>query len=336
LAFSRFHIVVQLDGSVLVPKPVTVYLISVCTPPNIVSFLCFQFVGEDLGTIPGQKLCVSGVKFHQHSGGNLFRRDRGKAFMRSHIVHASKNSFTCQEAGKDFPGSSSLLQHQVTPQKDADCTAVFHSGQSLYKCHECGKDYSWMREALRRQSHWRKKTHACTKYGEFFRQNTQLTEHQTGHATEKDHECSKCKKAFSQRQCGAGRPLNQDPGKPHGGAFADRATRARGRTAHALLGPPHPARFPPPDPGDPLPAPFGNRRGPSLFPVSLQVQPPERALSAPALQDRNDPASPADLPELCLGHRGRIPSPADVARAPAGKGQNKRDRQMAPDNRREH
>lgn len=69
---------------------------------------------------------------------------------------------------------------------------------------------------------------------------------------------------------------------------------------------------------------------------SAGIQPPERPLSAPARQDRNDPASPTDLPELCLGHCGRIPSPADVARAPDGKGQNKRDRQMAPDNRREH
>ncbi|KAJ8794930.1 hypothetical protein J1605_018724 [Eschrichtius robustus] len=113
------------------------------------SSLC---VAEDLGTIPGQKLCVSGVKFHQHSGGKLFKRDMGKAFMRSHIVHASKNSFTCQEAGKDFPGSSSLLQHQVTPQKDGGCTAVFHNGQRLYKCHECRKVYPWMYRLAERES----------------------------------------------------------------------------------------------------------------------------------------------------------------------------------------
>ena len=96
-----------------------------------------------------------------------------------------------------------------------------------------------------------------------------------------------------------------------------------------------PGPVPTSGPGRPPPAPLGGRMGPSLFPMNLQVQPPERAGSAPARPDPDDPASPAGLPELCLGHRGRIPSPADVARAPDGKGRYKRDRQMAPDNRRE-
>ncbi|EPY73650.1 hypothetical protein CB1_002656001 [Camelus ferus] len=70
------------------------------------------YLAEDLGTISGQKPRGAGVKFPQHSGEKVFKRDVRKAFMKSRIVHASKKSSTCQEAGTDSTGSSGRLQHQ--------------------------------------------------------------------------------------------------------------------------------------------------------------------------------------------------------------------------------
>eukprot|EP00070_Physeter_catodon_P027295 XP_028334189.1 zinc finger protein 211-like [Physeter catodon] len=99
-------------------------------------------LAEDLGTNPSQTFCGASVKFHQHSREKLFRRDTDKEFMKSCTVHATKKSFSFQEPGKDFPGSSGLLQHQVTARKDTKCVEAFHNGQRHYKFSECGKAFS--------------------------------------------------------------------------------------------------------------------------------------------------------------------------------------------------
>lgn len=77
----------------------------------------------------------AGVK---HSGEKVFGSDVGKAFMKSHTVHTSKLSVTCQEAEKGFLGSC-VLQLQVLSQKDTECEEAFPSGQRQYQCSECGK-----------------------------------------------------------------------------------------------------------------------------------------------------------------------------------------------------
>ncbi|TKC35361.1 hypothetical protein EI555_021194 [Monodon monoceros] len=154
-------------------------------------------LAEDLGTNPGQKLCVAGVKFHQHSGEKLFRRDVGKTFMKSHTVRACKKSFTCQEFGKDFPGTSGVLQHQVTPQKDTECMESSHNGQRQYKCHECGKAFCQKsRLGLSTRVQTGERPYECCKCGKTFTCKPILFKHQRIHNGERPYGCSECGKVF--------------------------------------------------------------------------------------------------------------------------------------------
>ncbi|XP_057575667.1 zinc finger protein 772-like isoform X3 [Hippopotamus amphibius kiboko] len=111
-------------------------------------------LAEDLGTDPGQKLCGADVKFHQHSGEKLFRRDMGKAFMRSCTVHALEKAFMCQQARKDFCRSSGLIEHQVTPQKNSStfsrttCGPCTDEGPVVLDIFCCHSSWPWRLEAL--------------------------------------------------------------------------------------------------------------------------------------------------------------------------------------------
>ncbi|XP_059760255.1 zinc finger protein OZF-like [Balaenoptera ricei] len=156
-------------------------------------------LAEDLGTNPGQKLCGAGVQFHQHSGEELFRRDVGKTFMKSRTIHVSKKSFTFQEPWKDFPCSSGLLQHQVTPQKDTEFVEAFHDGEKRYKCSECGKAFCRKyRLAQHQRVHTGERPYECSECGKVFRCNSNLVIHRRIHTGERPYECRECGKFFRQ------------------------------------------------------------------------------------------------------------------------------------------
>nr|XP_031315131.1 zinc finger protein 154-like [Camelus dromedarius] len=158
------------------------------------------YLAEDLGTISGQKPRGAGVKFPQHSGEKVFKRDVRKAFMKSRIVHASKKSSTCQEAGTDSTGSSGRLQHQVTPQKDTECVEASHSGQRHYKCGECGKAFCRKyRLAQHQRVHTGERPYKCSECGKTFSYKHILVQHRRVHTGERPYECSECGKAFSNK-----------------------------------------------------------------------------------------------------------------------------------------
>ncbi|XP_027369800.1 zinc finger protein 883-like isoform X1 [Bos indicus x Bos taurus] len=155
---------------------------------------------EDLRVNPVQTLCRAGVKFQQHSGEKLFRRDMGKAFMKTRIVHTTKKSFPCQEPGKGFPVSSDLLQYQVTPQGDTECVEASHNGLRPYKCSACGKTFCRKyRLAEHQRVHTGERPYECSECGKTFSYKHILVQHRRVHTGERPFKCRECGKAFSNR-----------------------------------------------------------------------------------------------------------------------------------------
>ncbi|KAB0382757.1 hypothetical protein FD755_004674, partial [Muntiacus reevesi] len=157
-------------------------------------------LAEDLGVNPVQTLCRAGVEFQQHSGEKLFRRDMGKAFMKSRTIHTTKKSFPCQEPGKDFPGGSDLLQHQVTPQEVTECVEASHNGLRHYKCGECGKTFCRKyRLAQHQRVHTGERPYECSECGKTFSYKHILVQHRRVHTGERPYKCRECGKAFSNK-----------------------------------------------------------------------------------------------------------------------------------------
>uniref|UniRef100_A0AC11EC09 Uncharacterized protein n=3 Tax=Ovis aries TaxID=9940 RepID=A0AC11EC09_SHEEP len=157
-------------------------------------------LAEDLGVNPVQTLCRAGMKFQQHSGEKLFRRDMGKAFMKTRTVHTTKKFFPCQEPGKDFPVSFDLLQYQVTPQEDTKCVEASHNGLRHYKCSECGKTFCRKyRLAQHQRVHTGERPYECSECGKTFSYKHILVQHRRVHTGERPYECRECGKAFSNK-----------------------------------------------------------------------------------------------------------------------------------------
>ncbi|TKC39454.1 hypothetical protein EI555_015711, partial [Monodon monoceros] len=179
-------------------------------------------VGEDLGTNPGQKLCGVGVKLYQHIAEKLFRKDVDKAFMKICTVGASKKSFMCQEAGKDFPGSlafsSTRSHHERTlsvwrPFTMDKSTSIVNVGKPTvtnrgllstresplekpYQCSECGKTFSY-----KHVQHWRvptrEKPYQRSECGITF--SYKHIQHWRVPTAERRYKCSECGKAFNNK-----------------------------------------------------------------------------------------------------------------------------------------
>ncbi|XP_070628472.1 zinc finger protein 547-like isoform X1 [Bos indicus] len=153
---------------------------------------------EVLRTNPGQTLCGTDVKSHQHGGEKLMRRDLGKALMKNCTVHALEKAFMCQEARKDFPGTSDHVQHQVKPQM-MEFVAEFHNGEKRFKCSECGKlFYRKSRLAQHHRVHTGEKPYECSECGKVFRCSSSLAIHRRIHTGERPYECRECGKFFRQ------------------------------------------------------------------------------------------------------------------------------------------
>ncbi|CAO2601848.1 Zinc finger protein 251 [Lemmus lemmus] len=96
--------------------------------------------------------------------------------------------FGCNECGKAFSRSSSLIQHRI-----------IHTGEKPYKCNDCGKAFSQSPQLTQHQRiHTGEKPHGCSWCGKAFSRNASLIQHQRIHTGEKPHKCTQCGKAFSQ------------------------------------------------------------------------------------------------------------------------------------------
>ncbi|XP_054935217.1 zinc finger protein 547-like [Physeter macrocephalus] len=75
------------------------------------------------------------------------RKDEGQpSFLTNSSIHSAERTLTCSRDGKDFPGSTGLLQqpapHSVgKPHKDTECREAF-GRRSDYRCAHCGKAFS--------------------------------------------------------------------------------------------------------------------------------------------------------------------------------------------------
>eukprot|EP00069_Balaena_mysticetus_P011851 bmy_21442T0 len=97
---------------------------------------------EHDGMYPDEGLYICGANLFQQQKeqirDKLSRRDEGQpSFLTNSSIHSAERTLTCSRDGKDFPGSTGLLQQPAPhsagkPHRDTECGEAFASGQSDY------------------------------------------------------------------------------------------------------------------------------------------------------------------------------------------------------------
>ncbi|XP_056391657.1 oocyte zinc finger protein XlCOF8.4-like isoform X2 [Hyla sarda] len=94
--------------------------------------------------------------------------------------------FQCDECGKQFTASSSLLIHRRT-----------HSGKKLLPCPECGKCFAKLSHlVIHERSHTGEKPYSCSECGKCFSKKSSLVRHEKIHTDERPYPCSHCGKCY--------------------------------------------------------------------------------------------------------------------------------------------
>uniref|UniRef100_A0A8C3HW22 Uncharacterized protein n=1 Tax=Chrysemys picta bellii TaxID=8478 RepID=A0A8C3HW22_CHRPI len=103
------------------------------------------------------------------------------------LVVARQKPYPREECGKQFSGSSNLIQHLRT-----------HTGERPYRCTECGKSFSQNATLItHHRIHTGKRPYKCHACGKSFGAHSTLFQHQRTHMGERPYQCTQCGCCFS-------------------------------------------------------------------------------------------------------------------------------------------